>query len=671
MRKLALVCVIFVFFSCAKKDEEKSFETVKQQLAEKLVLNDLIVQTPPKIISAKSTIELVFRDPVVPAHLSENTLDENPFTFEPEIEGYARWKSNKVLEFVPGHILSPGIQVQATLHGKILLGGQKNVDDFLFNFKVAEQEVLSLQGDFVPVSDVKNAVMYKGTLTLAQPANLDKIKDDLVIEGPGKKIDIDLKQSEKQNQIEITSETINRKKAGQSFKVQLPSAYTAGNKSWEEEIFLPGIDVFRVLAHMDMTDPDSPQSIYGFRLSEPIKKQTDLSGYIRITPSLDYKLRIKDKYILIEADFIPAQSYTISISRGFPSIFNNQMENDYKEVFFINNIKPEIKWLSRGIYLPSNNKFKLQFKSVNIARATLEITEIFPQNIGFFLQHNVLTDPDVEAERNRYYYAYDYSDLSRVGEEIYSKSLSITSEKNKWIKTELELDPIFKDKKNSAFVVSLRFESSDLTGRCVNNQDESGENTLYFPDENYYDNPAKAGYYYRNGKKNKLLISSNIGLTAKKTINGVHVFAVDILNAQPVTSLTLNLHSRQNKLLETKTTDAAGYIHFEKNGDYILGNNASGIALIKLDHRSWMLNNFDVGGRSLNTKNTDLFIYTDRGVHRPGDMIHLSAIVRVNNRIPPEKQPVLLKIQNPQGQVVHNDRKPCGFEWACLFSYIN
>ena len=112
--------------------------------------------------------------------------------------------------------------------------------------------------------------------------------------------------------------------------------------------------------------------------------------------------------------------------------------------------------------------------------------------------------------------------------------------------------------------------------------------------------------------------------------------------------------------MNRKKTDAAGYIHFEKNGDYILGNNSSGIALIKLDHRSWILNNFDVAGRTLNTKNTDMFIYTDRGVHRPGDTVHLSAIVRINSTIPPEKQPVLLKIKNPQGQIVHNDRKPCG-----------
>ncbi len=660
MKYLKFVLFLFILFSCAEKDEKPDLDATALQLQKELDLNEVIMQTPPSIVSSTSTIDLIFRDPVIPSHMKGLILDENPFHFEPEISGNAEWQSERLLRFVPDKNLPAGIQIKATLDGRILLGAQKNVNNFVFTFKVAEQEVLSLDGDFVAIPDVKNGVAFKGMLTFAQPVSSENIKRDLSCEISGDELSLDIKSSRESSEMNITSVEIKRKKQGQALIFRLPSKYTAEGKEWEKEVYLPGIDVLRVLAHMDMTDPATNQMTYGFRFNEPIKKQTDLSGYINISPQISYQIRTKGKYLLVEGDFLPGQSYTVTIAAGFPSIYNNRLRTEYKEVFYLSNLKPKIEWLSRGIYLPTDNKFKLQFKSVNVRKVKVNITEIFPQNIGFFIQRNVLIDQEATADKSNYYYSPEYSDLSRVGENIYHEELQITSEKNKWVRTEVDLNTLFKGKKKSAFVVQLGFNANDLTGRCVNSRDEIDEKVLYYPTENYYLNPAKSGYYYRNGRKSKLLISSNIGLTTKRASDGVHVYAVDILRAQPVSNLELQLFTHQNKLVASKHTDAAGYVHFTEKGDYIYGKDDSGIALIKLNQSPWNLNNFNVSGRSGGKKDTDVFLYCDRDVHRPGDTIHLAAIVRINTNSPPEKVPVLLKVKNPLGQVVHTNRQSCG-----------
>jgi uncharacterized protein YfaS (alpha-2-macroglobulin family) len=669
MRIFILVIILSLFLSCQKKKKEIEPGTLAEQFREKISLDDEIIQAPPSIVPITSCIDIEFRKPLVPSHLRGTILDKNPFTFEPQIEGYSKWISAQLLRFFPDDNLPAGKSIQGTLHGKILLGEQREVDDFHFTFKVADQEILSLEGDFNPVQDKRNTVVYQGVITFAQPVDLEIVRKDLRLQGPDGKVKVNLTQKEDRRKIEIVTEPIIRSDKGKSFIFSLPSKYTAGDKKWELSVFLPEVNVFRVLAHMDMSDPSSDKATYGFRFSDPIMKNIDLSGYISLKPEIEFTARIKDKYVLLEANFIAGQSYSIKIARGFPSAFNMKLTDDYRGDFTLNNIKPEIRWLSEGVFLPGSNEYKLQFRSVNIARVNISVTEIFPQNIGFFIQSNIIQ----EKKSSGYYYDYEYDyysnfqDLSRVGEEIFKKELTITSDKNKWVRSELDLSSVFKDKKNSAFVISLQFGKDDLTGRCINSRDELGAGDLYYEPDDYYSNPCKSGYYYSRGTLNKLLISSDVGLTVKKADDGIHVFTTDVLTARPISELKLEMYSYQNKLLETKNTDNNGHALFSQTGYYIYGKNQSGIALIKLNQSSWQLNNFDVGGASGGIKGTDVFIYTDRGVHRPGDTIHLSAIVRMDRNSPPAKQPVLLKVKNSKGQVVLDKKTECGFNGHIYF----
>ena len=61
------------------------------------------------------------------------------------------------------------------------------------------------------------------------------------------------------------------------------------------------------------------------------------------------------------------------------------------------------------------------------------------------------------------------------------------------------------------------------------------------------------------------------------------------------------------------------------------------------------LSRFDVGGETL-SKGLKCFIYGERGVWRPGDTLHVTAIVADKNRALPKDHPASLEVYTPQGQ---------------------
>ncbi len=670
MKKITFFCLVLLICACQQKGDKGH---VSPELAafqeKKLDLNDALLHYPNGLLSSAATLSFEFKEPVIPRHFIGIDLDASPLSFEPKIPGKAKWLSETSLVFKPVDFLPAGKTVNGVLIGKIAFGANKKVNDFKFTFQVAEQEVISFNGDFASVPDKVNQVLFEGEILFSQPVDAKKVEDDLACKGSGGKLKFTVTPGDAANTVKLRSTPVKREKNGKNFNLTLPGKYTADNKTWEQTIILPGINVFRVITYSDMTDPEADQYSYGFRFNDPIKQNIDLSGFITITPALEFTSHINGKYLLVSGNFIPGQEYKIKIAAGFPSVYGIKLADDYEQKFSLSNIKPEIQWLSSGIYLPTDNNFKLQFKSVNVARANLTVYEVLPQNIGFFLQHNVLYDRSRNNRNNDYYY-YDrnYQDIDRVAVQIYNKVIDISMQKNKWLKSEIDLAPVFRNKKNSAFVIYLNFNENDLTGRCISNRNNVDETTLYFENDDYYSSPGRPGYYYERGNMNKLLISSDIGLTLKRAGDGLHVFAINVLDARAAGGLKLKLYNFQNQLLEEQTTNANGYAKFSKEeGSYILGQDKSGIALIKLNHHEWELNNFDIDGFAGEVKGVNVFIYTDRGVYRPGDTIYMAAIVRMNKKNPPAEQPVSLTVYNARSQNVFETKQNCGgFGHVCF-----
>jgi uncharacterized protein YfaS (alpha-2-macroglobulin family) len=77
---------------------------------------------------------------------------------------------------------------------------------------------------------------------------------------------------------------------------------------------------------------------------------------------------------------------------------------------------------------------------------------------------------------------------------------------------------------------------------------------------------------------------------------------------------------------------------------------AGDFVFIDMTRAAFDLSDRGVGGR-LPPGATDAFIYTDRGVYRPGEMVHLMALVRNNSGYAEASLPVTLELIRPVGVV--------------------
>src|SRR5699024_2786569 len=169
------------------------------------------------------------------------------------------------------------------------------------------------------------------------------------------------------------------------------------------------------------------------------------------------------------------------------------------------------------------------------------------------------------------------------------------------------------------------------------------------------DDPCYEAYYQSHNFTSTNLLGSNLGLIVKKgSDNSYNFFVTDLLSTQPENSTKIELFDYQKQLVETLNTNQDGkatytgdekiaFVIAEKNKDFAYADLDAG--------KSLSMSKFDVSGNKLE-KGLKGFIYTDRGVHRPGDTIHLTFALNDNGNPLPEEIPVKLEVRNAYGKLI-------------------
>ena len=135
------------------------------------------------------------------------------------------------------------------------------------------------------------------------------------------------------------------------------------------------------------------------------------------------------------------------------------------------------------------------------------------------------------------------------------------------------------------------------------------------------DDPCTNSYYTKDKWAMRNIIASNIGLIAKRGNDNSMVVAVtNILTAQPMPGVELELLDYQKQVIYKTTSDGDGLAKFDlKRKPYLLvAKHGDERGYLKLDDGgSLPLSRFNVGGEEMQS-GLKGFIYGERGVWRPG-----------------------------------------------------
>jgi uncharacterized protein YfaS (alpha-2-macroglobulin family) len=205
------------------------------------------------------------------------------------------------------------------------------------------------------------------------------------------------------------------------------------------------------------------------------------------------------------------------------------------------------------------------------------------------------------------------------------------------------------------------------------NKPGAGRQGIFLLNVQAYDPVRKQLIGSRNGDgetaDTRLIVVTDLGLLAKKSVDGSQdVFVQSIASGDPVDGATVQVIGKNGEPVLTETSDTEGHVHFPdlkgfKNEHepvlYLAKRGGDSSFLPIKSHVDEMeLSRFDVGGVSNKAERAALsaYLFSDRGIYRPGDEIRAGAIVKTQDwRRLPEGLPLRVEITDPRGLSVKRE----------------
>ncbi len=172
----------------------------------------------------------------------------------------------------------------------------------------------------------------------------------------------------------------------------------------------------------------------------------------------------------------------------------------------------------------------------------------------------------------------------------------------------------------------------------------------------------------------RFILVTDLGLISKRTLDGgQEVFVQSVAGGTPVAGVKVEILGRNGLAVAEALTDSQGHARFPQMNELrrekapimlvaSLDNDLSFLPLGRNEHRL-DFSRFDIGGAA-NQGTPDqvsAFLFTDRGLYRPGETAHIGSILRTadwNARI--EGMPIEIEIIDPRGTVAWNQRQTLG-----------
>lgn len=161
----------------------------------------------------------------------------------------------------------------------------------------------------------------------------------------------------------------------------------------------------------------------------------------------------------------------------------------------------------------------------------------------------------------------------------------------------------------------------------------------------------------------RLLLVTDLGLVVKDNADGSHdVFVQSLGSGQPAQGVTVSVLGKNGVPVVSATTGVDGHVSFPVLTDFVreqtpvvyLARRGEDFAFMPVDRYDRQLNfsRFDVGGLESGSTPEQLsaFLFSDRGLYRPGDTFHVGMVVKASDwSTPPAGLPLEATVIDPRG----------------------
>ena len=622
----------------------------------------LNVQARFELSGGRGMYQFVFDQPVVTTErvTSGKTLstEEFPFTITPPVNGEGRWLGESQLIFVSydrlpkatSFTVTPKPSLKAISGAGVKDGTTFSTLPFPFYFSASQIRYTA-----------------DGTVTIGMDfsckVDLAKLKAALTItDEKGGKIAAEIDPEKNEALVSTVKIYLKPEKLGQ-LTIALPHDF----QSAEGPIAL---GEKRASAKINTTSMFAINTVRSGQTSSPpweryIEIRTTNSAdmdkvkqYMEITPATDVSIVARNSGFLIEGDFITKPRVNITFKKGMPGLVGALLE-DFSSTVAFDDFSARMAFDGEGTILSPNRTMRLPISSINVEKIQATLWQLPESNIplmgmGFFDSYK--------------------KHLSR---KIAVRTGTINTVRNHAAEFSLDLTQIA-GKAKGVFLLSVADASDPKKTRPDTPEDPD--------DYEYYDDDQAA-------PMDKLVIISDIGITARVMPDAVTVWANSIATTDALVNARVRVFSYNNVLVAEGRTDKDGLWQHTRDADWasherpaiivvstattdrqekpeagMAEASVTDIAYLKLDNNLAADSAFDTGGRAYLRQGYEAYCFTPRGVFRPGETVDFKVMVRNTRMQAPEEFPVAWRVRSSTGRTVGSGTAMLNPEGGANFS---
>ncbi|CCG09506.1 alpha-2-macroglobulin family protein [Pararhodospirillum photometricum] len=348
-----------------------------------------------------------------------------------------------------------------------------------------------------------------------------------------------------------------------------------------------------------------------------LSAQNPLRDYVTVDPPVDVGLSVTGKRLCL--DGLPhGREVTVTLRPGLPTQAGAPLATELSVTQAIPNRAPRAAFAGDAYILPARGVREVSLRTVNLSQVWLTLSRVNERGLAF-----VLRDPSLRTSVSE----SDVETLAEeAGERVWQGRLDIEGQPNHEVATAISMDRLLPHPQPGLYLLTA--------------EDRLGEATPW------------------GQRPFQWLLITDIGVQTATGQDGLSVFVRSLSTGKPLTGATLTLVARNNEELGEATTDRNGMARFQpgqlsgtggRTASWVMIHGPEGdFAYLDLAGPAFDLSDRGVSGRAVPGP-LDAFLYTDRGIYRPGETVHLTTLLRDESARALPGLPLTLKVMRPDG----------------------
>lgn len=623
---IVFLVVVIVVGGVYTLSAERGHETVKVELF-----------SPTNEVQQTTNITILFSKDLVNDSLVNVLLDNAPVVFEPKIPGKFEWIARNKLRFSPDEPLAPSTQYTADVLATVGLGyGYALKGDHKFSFYTPQFRVNSawLTFELTPESD-KQANLYSTIEFNYEVDPQEAAKHISVQYEDGGSLSYKLETESPSTIIALNVPGAERGEKEKQIQLKISKGMTCiGGKvglkdDYVSPLSLPGREELKVESALPVQE-SLKNRIIRVQFNLPINGQ-NAATFVSLEPALDFKLTCAHNYIDIHADFDVKVTYQVKLRKGLRAIDGSALLRDFTSAvtLAVQNIPPQLGFVGEGCYLTRSGNLNIGVATINVDKVSIDVDKVFANNLVYLLN----TQDVAQDGRNYYYYDEESgyrgrSDMTAIGKNVHHEDLIVANRPNEEVVTPINIKEYLADNRVGIYRITAR---------------EARE---------------------RWNNSTRWVVATDLGILVKKAKDDLWVWVNSLTTLKPIDGAELKLLSQNNQTLASAKTNGDGmaiFKNYESSGKefqpyLIIASSRNDLSFVELGRRMIPTSDFDIEGAPYLSGGLEAFLYTERGVYRPGETAHLAAIVRGANQTIPPTFPLRFKITGPDGKTVIEEK---------------